>query len=1013
MNESMLKSFLQILAGIAAQSPNPLLLARKHVEHYLEINFGKKIVQEKLSDFDHFFSQSKQWNGKLPFLESVCLDVNNEFSLKDKFLLLINIFNYYSLAEPFGKGHVSRSTDSLENLADWLKINITDFTNLRYFTLDQVHNIPEKKFLLFASGANPNFSNIKFYDCNNLKGHILFLYLHSANILLFRYNGGDYLELNSKTIFSQHTYLFPSGFHISSKENLTIFYGNIIKSILQNNKQSEVELTADEVTYNYRGSDKGVKSVTITGKSGEIIGIMGGSGVGKSTLLKIISGNLKPQKGSLLINGHDINSCFKDIKDIIGILHQEECLVEELTVYENLYFSTKLVLGELADHEIRRVVENKLDEFNLVDCKYNRVGTRGNRQLSGGQRKRLAIAMEIVREPKILLVDEPTSGLSSSDSESVMNILKNIALSGKLVVVNIHQPSSEIFKLFDSLILLDRGGIPVFWGNPTEAVLHFKKLSNKVDQDQSACISCGNIKPEQIFEIVEECKVDEFGQKTSTRKTSPHEWNSYYNSKVKELVLNFEKKNIPVPEHSLPNVLSQFKTFLVRNTLAKLRNTEFIFLSLALPPVLAVIISLFLKYSIPLEDAESGYSLYLNPNLAPFFLMCILASLFFGLIHSCNDIHKDRQLIVREQYIGLSVKSFYNSKIGFLILLSAYQTLTFSVLGSLIIELKGMVFHLWIMLFSASILGNLMGLIISTALKSIIAIYILVPFLLIPQILFSGLVVRFDNLNPKLTSENIVPIAGELMASRWASEAVIVHYYTKNFYNKQFFDIDFKESNIKYKLVNLLPDIQYSINISNNDSITAETKSRIINGLTLVNNNKSLVLPEVAALSDNDFKQEISLILAPLKKNISTTYRNLLLERDKKIESLYPNTIDGRKKMQNDRSKYHNKTIDELVRNQFYPKPFLVVDCKYIQKIDPIYQVSSSYIGRSHFFAPYKRIGNYLFETYWFNFLALWIMIFGLYFILILDIIPYIFIKFFNKYSLSNFLLTLLKTKKL
>lgn len=1013
MNESMLKSFIQILAGIAAQSPSPLILARKQIEHYLEVNFGKKKVHVGLNDFEHFFNQSKQWNGKLSYLENVCYDVNNEFSLKDKFLLLINIFNYYSLSDPIGNGNLPKTVDTIENLAGWLKINKTDFTNLRYFSLDQVHNIPEKKFLLFASDFNPNFSSIKFFNCKNLQGHILFLYLHSANILLFRYNGGARIELNSKTIFSQHTYIFPNGFHISGTEISTIFYGNIIRSIFQNSIQSEVELYAHDVTYTYSGSDKGVKSVSISGKSGEIIGIMGGSGVGKSTLLKILSGNLKLQRGSLLINGHDINSSFKNIKDIVGILHQEESLVEELTVYENLYYSTKLVLGELADHEIRRVVENKLDEFNLVDCKNNRVGTQGNRQLSGGQRKRLAIAMEIVREPKILLVDEPTSGLSSSDSESVMSILKNIALSGKLVVVNIHQPSSEIFKLFDSLILLDRGGIPVFWGNPTEAVLHFKKLSNKVDQDQSACISCGNIKPEQIFEILEECKVDEFGQKTSTRKVSPYEWNTYYNHKVKKLKTNIEKTNIPVPEHLLTNVFTQFTTFIVRNTLAKLRNTEFIFLSLALPPVLAVIISLFLKYSIPLEHAESGYSLYLNPNLAPFFLMCILASLFFGLIHSCNDIHKDRQLIVREQYIGLSIKSFYNSKIGFLILLSAYQTLTFSVLGSLIIELKGMVFHLWLMLFSVSILGNLMGLIISTALKSIVAIYILVPFLLIPQILFSGLVVRFDNLNPKLTSENIVPIAGELMASRWASEAVIVHYYTKNFYNKQFFDIDFRESNIKYKLVNLLPDIQYSINISNNDSLTAETISRIINGLTLVNNNKSLALPEIAALSDNDFKHEISLILEPLKKNISTTYRNLLLERDKRIESLYPNTNDGRKKMQNDRSKYHNKSIDDLVKNQFYPKPFLVVDCQYIQKIDPIFHISSSYIGRSHFFAPYKRIGNYLFETYWFNFLALWIMIFGLYFILILDIIPYIFIKFFNKYSLSIFLLTLLKTKKL
>jgi ABC-type multidrug transport system ATPase subunit len=126
-----------------------------------------------------------------------------------------------------------------------------------------------------------------------------------------------------------------------------------------------------------------------------------------------------------------------------------------------------------------------------------------NKKISGGQRKRLNCGLELIREPSVLFVDEPTSGLSSRDSENIMDLLKELALKGKLIFVVIHQPSSEIFKMFDKLMITDTGGYPIYHGNPLDAIVYFKTAVQAINQSESECTRCGNVNPEQIFNIIE------------------------------------------------------------------------------------------------------------------------------------------------------------------------------------------------------------------------------------------------------------------------------------------------------------------------------------------------------------------------------------------------------------------------------------------------------------------------------------------------------------------------------
>jgi hypothetical protein len=312
----------------------------------------------------------------------------------------------------------------------------------------------------------------------------------------------------------------------------------------------------------------------------------------------------------------------------------------------------------------------------------------------------------------------------------------------------------------------------------------------------------------------------------------------------------------------------------------------------------------------------------------------------------------------------------------------------FALLGSYIIELRGISVQLWLLLFSISLFGNLTGLIVSSTLKSIVSIYILVPFLLIPQILFSGLVVNFDNLNPRLSSETKVPLAGELMASRWATEAIITYFYVNNKFNKPFYLLDFQESELRFKLLNLLPDIQHIINTTNPDSLNSSTRLQVENGISLLVKDIKQPLPKTI-LRDSSIQlnfDELTFYLSSAKDVLSNRYSKVKFSKDRMVQSLYPNTPKGRQNQIATRNKYHNRSIEHLTRNRFYPKIFVISNNCYVQKSDPIFQISDSPNGRSHFFAPYKHIGKYLLETYWYNLLIIWLMIVACYIFIVLNI---------------------------
>ncbi len=380
-------------------------------------------------------------------------------------------------------------------------------------------------------------------------------------------------------------------------------------------------------------------------------------------------------------------------------------LIEELTVYQNLYFNARLCFGDYTEEQLDTTVNKVLADLDLYDIKEMQVGDIMNKKVSGGQRKRLNIGLELMREPVVLFIDEPTSGLSSFDSMKVMALLRHQALSGKLVFANIHQPSSDILKMFDRLWILDKGGYMIYDGDPVEALVYFKTETSQANAAESECPNCGNIETDDILQIVEVKMIDNNGMPGKERQVSPKEWNEKYRKKMMPASsAPPEKSHVAPSNFKVPGRAEQIRTFIKRNITRKLADKQYMTINLAEAPLLAVILGYISKYS---EDGRYLFST--NINYPVFLFMSIIVALFIGLTVSAEEIYRDRKILEREKFLDLSRLSYLVSKINFLFAISAIQTLSFVIVASLILEIRGMLLQQWLILFSVACFGNVLG----------------------------------------------------------------------------------------------------------------------------------------------------------------------------------------------------------------------------------------------------------------------------------------------------------------
>ncbi len=755
-----------------------------------------------------------------------------------------------------------------------------------------------------------------------------------------------------------------------------------------------VSFCGNHLDFRFPGSENGLHDFSFSEQSGRLVAIMGGSGAGKSTLMAILNGTLRPDSGELRINGLDVYSQAKDVEGVMGFVPQDDLLFEDLTVFENLYYAARLCLAHLSEEERVRRVKGLLADLGQSEVAHLKVGSPLNKSISGGQRKRLNIALELIREPTILFVDEPTSGLSSADSDMVMRLLKAQAALGKLVFVVIHQPSSRIFRSFDALWVLDQGGWPIYSGTPLEAMGYFRSRGGLPGEEEAICSGCGGVNPEQLFEIIEDKLVDNEGRPTRERRISPREWHRLFQEYgAHRKGGEFVPAQTAFPEKNLhrPGRLGQWMTFLARDVRARLANAAYLAIAILEPLVLGLLVGAVSRGSF-----GGVYSFHENNNLHVFFFMSVMVALFLGLTVSAEEICRDGRILRRERFLHLSWWSYVNSKALYLAMVAALQSLLYIAVALPLVQVPGLLAKMWVMLFSCAFSSSLLGLNISASFRSAVTIYILIPLLLIPQMLLCGVVIPYDDLIAPSSIRREVPAYANLLPPRWAYEALVVEQYSQNDYMRPLIQDDARLRLAEHDLDFYLPELQSRIQSIALLNAPEKAEEQTVQ-LRLLQHELARLEKKTgvaSGLREADFQPAAFPAVAGRAAQYIADCRRISFEQRRaaatgKREALNAlEAIHGKEGLERFRKQHTNRSIQDQVLNLRDMEPVRAAKDGLYSTTLPVYRLPESPWGAAHFLAGFKRLGSRLVPTWNFNLAAIFLLSVLLYVALCFRLLP-------------------------
>jgi ABC transport system ATP-binding/permease protein len=804
-------------------------------------------------------------------------------------------------------------------------------------------------------------------------------HLQDADAYFLRVDQGK-MTADSLSLTSGTAHLLLPGSILRDLHGNCIYYQEIAAAF-QTAPREPLLLRAENLEFRYPGSDTGLHDFSFCEAGGRLVGIMGQSGSGKSTLLNILTGQLPPDRGRVSVNGLDLYRDAARLEGVIGYVPQDDLLFEHLSVFDNLAFNAALCLANLDKKTRDARVEALLAELQQLPTRDLMVGSPLEKTISGGERKRLNIALELLREPSILLVDEPTSGLSSADSENVMALLKAQAAKGKLVIVVIHQPSSRIYRMFDALWILDQGGRPIFSGNPLDAIVYFRTEARQADMDEYACPGCGSVNPEQLFEIIQARAVDENGRFTPRRRVPPEEWHRRYLAARDQQALpqaSCDTVTAQKMERRLwrPGRAGQFWIFFLRTLKGHVQNRQYLFINLLEPPLLAVIAALICRGSWGLE-----YVFQENRNLSSYFFISVVVAIFLGLSISAEEINRDRKALKRERLLHLSWTAYIGAKTFYLAGLAALQLALFVWLGNAILHIPDMNGVSWAVLFFCALVSCILGLNVSAGVRSAVNIYIIIPILLIPQIMLGGASVSFDELMDREAGTRSVPAIANVMPSRWGYEALVVEQYAKNRYMRLFFQDERLAVNSDYMLQAYLPELKsladYPLLEAGEPDHAARTKRTLAVLATelkiLEEKTKMKSGLPYGLLAPQSYTPDVCRRVKEYLERAENEYRRLNAQAaaGKRIAEKRLNDALGIDGAQQFKSTYYNEDIAGLVLNVKNLEAVRLSGGRLVRVAAPVFEEPQSKLGGAPFLASSKQVGSRRVETLVFNLLVL------------------------------------------
>ncbi len=951
-------NFITAFEELSDSSPNQIL-----IEDELFINFHN--VNLKYTKLDVLSKKDRHTiylciTGWLRQLEIDVIDTGlpaRILSIDKEFVEIANVFFNDKVNDPFINGRnkmviLGPSTESIDNLeGHWVESNVPK-------------ELIEAGTFLFEGLKHP----FKVLFIGDLKVFIITCTDCSARILR-----------DGKQSLSGWE-LIDSGDTIYIEENIKIDYYDLKRRYLKNKFGEKLSLNVKDLSYAY-SPGKGISKFDMEVEGGTFLGIMGKEGTGKSTILKLLSGEIISSHGEVTINGYSLKKELYHLKGMIGYVPEEDLLYDELTVFENLNNAARLYLGKLDEAALSFRVNQLLKDIDLIGIKNKVVGKVRDKNLQPGQRRLLNIAMELIREPQILIVDNAISPLSVVDSAKVIEVLSNYSFQGHIVITSITLTDNSSIRLFDNILIIDEGGFPVFYGKLNDAWNTF------LDIFQSKNTGLIQLEPTSIVQYISQPFYSDEGE-VIDRYKSPNELYSIYRERESSNKSQlYERKVLPENILSTPPLHRQYLIFNLRNFKMKIARSRELLYTVLLSPFLALVFSFFMRGG----NAQT-YRFSENPYIPKFFFISFLLSIFMGLVFSVNEIYREKNIIHKEAYLNISFFSYINSKITYLFIIILIQSFFFVSISHVVLQIKGMMLMHWMIFFSCQAFGMLLGLILSGSYRSIENLYMrAIPLVLLFQILFGGGFINFDSfpVNKKNT-----PVIADLAVTRWAYEAMLVHQYRENKYIKPLYLFNRNIVMGKTYSYHVIPVLRNRINyciqypVSVQDSMDLYCKS-IRNTLVHIANRFDVFPYEnIDRITPDNFNDELVGDLKDYLEYIDlyfyALYDQTLIDKEEYMMSVSDSL--GKNYLNTIKSTYLNNYIESEVTQREKNQEVKFVGAILVMVSDPIYQYPLSDYGRGQFFVPEKKINGQLIDTVEFDISVIWLMNLFLYILLVFDI---------------------------
>lgn len=814
------------------------------------------------------------------------------------------------------------------------------------------------------------------------------LFIDETKFFLCGLNLGGISKAGSSKFGATPWHIIKSGDVLNLNNSGDISYAQLKNILVEKHYRNNAILRAKRLSISY-SNKRGVKPFNLIGQPGELIGILGKEGTGKSSILKLLAGYIKPKSGQLLLNGHDLHKNPYQLKSLIGYVPEEDLLFPELTVFQNLYFASQLYLSGNDSKQSNIIVEEVLQNTGLITIKDVRVGRHQEKLIQPGQRRLVNIALELLRDPQVLIVDNSTSTLNMSDSAMILEVLNNYTFKGKLIITSICLSGANHFEYFDSLFLLAAEGIPIYFGPRYNALTYLLGLLPK-GVARNYLVN-DSYSPEILLELIS-ISNGEGGKKGEAEQyIKPIEqYTNYMDQSHTEQEQTVKREKIPGNENHPPRLEKQFIVYFLRNFITKISRKRDLMFSVFAIPLISLTLSLILKH-----NGGDKYYFSENTNIPSFFYISIIVNIFIGLAQSVREIIRERFVLDKEENLYLSNFSYINSKVSYLLIIGLIQCVLYTIIANTVLGIKDMFIYHTLIYFSCSASGVLLGLLFSSTHNVYDSIVLKsIPLTLIFLIILGGGWIPLNNLN--FTKDRYTPVMSDLSISRWAFEAIVVQQYAKNPYEKHFFEVNKTISNKAFDNFHLLPQLKESVEAIKPPTTPAHADSSAVILKALKNKlsdyqSDSVIFPFefMDSLSlrsfSNKISEEVIEYLNYLEYVLYKQYLNGIQEKSRIGDSLI--LVHGHDGIENLNRHHVNHQISQMVRNSSTRENLKIVEKNWVRFSDPIYQLPTNNMGRSQLFSSSKKFNNQIIPTFEFNLSIIWLFNFLFYILLITNLV--------------------------